>query len=164
MLGQSNTHASERPVLTSMILAPTLLRFVRFCLVGSSGLAVDMFVLFLLADPRMLAANLTLSKICAAEIAMMNNFLWNDRWTFDDLAATQSGMLARCKRFAKFNLICAGGLIIAVLAFRLLVGLEVNLYVANLGAIIAATLWNFTVNLLFTWGTRKHSSPNIYRI
>ena len=57
-------------------------QYVKFCLVGGSGLVVDMLVLHLFASPGWLAWNLTLSKVIAAEVAMFNNFLWNDGWTF----------------------------------------------------------------------------------
>ena len=60
-------------------------RFLRFALVGASGVVVDMALLFLLSDPRALGFGLTRSKIVAAELAIINNFLWNDAWTFRDL-------------------------------------------------------------------------------
>jgi dolichol-phosphate mannosyltransferase len=41
-------------------------RFLRFALVGASGVLVDMAVLFLLSDPRSLGLGLTRSKIVAA--------------------------------------------------------------------------------------------------
>jgi dolichol-phosphate mannosyltransferase len=59
-----------------------LIQFTKFCLVGGSGVFVDMGILYLLADPSRLGWNITLSKICAAEIAMINNFIWNELWTF----------------------------------------------------------------------------------
>jgi dolichol-phosphate mannosyltransferase len=61
-------------------------RLVRFGLVGLSGVFVDMTVFYLLSDPTTLALGLTRSKIIAAEVAIINNFLWNDHWTFGDLA------------------------------------------------------------------------------
>src|SRR5580765_4676472 len=51
-----------------------LIQFVKFAMVGGSGLFVDMGVLYFLADPRALGLNVSLSKICAAEAAMINNF------------------------------------------------------------------------------------------
>jgi dolichol-phosphate mannosyltransferase len=53
-------------------------RFMRFGLVGLSEVFVDMAVLYLLSDPTTLGLPLTRSKIIAAEIAIINNFLWND--------------------------------------------------------------------------------------
>ncbi len=131
-------------------------RFVRFCLVGASGVFVDMAVLYALADPRMLGWGLILSKICAAEVAMINNFVWNDLWTFQGLAADQRGFGARLKLFAKFNLICSGGIVISTAMLKVLAhGLGMNLYLANLVAIVTATAWNFGMNYLFNWGGRK---------
>jgi dolichol-phosphate mannosyltransferase len=62
------------------------IQFTKFCLVGGSGVFVDMGILYLLADPNRLGWNITLSKICAAEIAMINNFIWNELWTFRSLS------------------------------------------------------------------------------
>lgn len=53
-------------------------RFFRFAVVGLSGVLVDMMFLFLLSDASTLALPLTRSKIIAAELAIINNFLWND--------------------------------------------------------------------------------------
>jgi dolichol-phosphate mannosyltransferase len=47
-----------------------------------------MAIFYLLSDASTLGWGLTRSKIIAAEVAVLNNFLWNDLWTFRDLAAT----------------------------------------------------------------------------
>ena len=62
-------------------------RYAQFCFVGSSGVVVDMGLIWLLASPAMLGWNLTLSKVIAAEVAIFNNFFWNDVWTFRDLGS-----------------------------------------------------------------------------
>ena len=127
-------------------------RFIRFGLVGLSGVFVDMAVFYLLSDPTTLAWGLTRSKIIAAEAAIINNFLWNDRWTFGDIASRQKGWRRRFKRLVKFNLICLAGLILNVLLLNLLFNLlGINRYVANLIAIAVVTLWNFWVNLKLSW-------------
>src|SRR5579871_1707244 len=90
-------------------LIQTAIRFIRFCLVGASGVLVDMGVLFLLADSKMLGWALTPSKICAAETAIVNNFMWNELWTFRDISASQASWQSRAIRFLKFNLICLAG-------------------------------------------------------
>ena len=127
-------------------------RFIRFGLVGLSGVFVDMAVLYLLSDPTTLAWGLTRSKIIAAETAIINNFLWNDRWTFGDIANRQKGWRRRCKRLMKFNLICLAGLILNILLLNLLFNLlGINRYVANLIAIAVVTLWNFWLNLKLSW-------------
>ncbi|MGB3755031.1 MAG: glycosyltransferase [Rivularia sp. (in: cyanobacteria)] len=127
-------------------------KFIRFGLVGLSGVFVDMTILYLLSDSNTLALPLTRSKIIAGEIAIFNNFLWNDAWTFADVAMQQKGLKQRLKRFFKFNLICLAGLAINVLVLNLVFNFVIsNRYIANLIAIAVATVWNFWVNLKLSW-------------
>jgi dolichol-phosphate mannosyltransferase len=127
-------------------------RFIRFGLVGLSGVFVDMTVLYLLSDPTTLGFPLTRSKIIAGEVAILNNFLWNDIWTFADVSRAQREWRQRLKRFLKFNMICLAGLVLNVLVLNLVFNFVIrNRYVANLIAIAVATVWNFWVNLKLSW-------------
>lgn len=127
-------------------------RFLRFGLVGLSGVFVDMAILYLLSDPTTLALPLTRSKIIAGEIAILNNFLWNDAWTFADVSMKQREWRQRLKRFLKFNVICLAGLVLNVLVLNLVFNFLIpNRYIANLIAIAVATIWNFWVNLKLSW-------------
>jgi dolichol-phosphate mannosyltransferase len=127
-------------------------RFLRFALVGLSGVFVDMVLLYLLSDPSALALPLTRSKIIAGEIAIFNNFLWNDAWTFADVTTRQQEWHQRLKRFVKFNVICLAGLVLNVMVLNLVFNFLIpNRYVANLIAIAVATIWNFWVNLKLSW-------------
>ncbi|MEH1998077.1 MAG: glycosyltransferase [Nostoc sp.] len=127
-------------------------RFLRFGLVGFSGVFVDMTVLYLLSDPTTLAWPLTRSKIIAGEIAILNNFFWNDAWTFADVSARQQEWHQRRKRFVKFNVVCLGGLLLNVLILNLVYNFIIpNRYIANFIAIAVATIWNFWINLKLSW-------------
>jgi dolichol-phosphate mannosyltransferase len=127
-------------------------RFLTFLAVGMSGLVVDMTILYLLTDQQTLHWPLTRSKILAAEVAIINNFLWNDLWTFGDLAAQQQGKRQKLRRFAKFNLVCLMGVAINVLILNIIYNWVIpNQYIANLIAIATATLWNFWINLKLSW-------------
>ncbi|MEA5487767.1 MULTISPECIES: glycosyltransferase [Pseudanabaena] len=127
-------------------------RFLKFGLVGFSGVFVDMAIFYLLSDASTLGWGLTRSKIIAAEVAVLNNFLWNDLWTFRDLADQQSGWRKLIKRFVKFNLICLMGIGLNLLILNLLYNyFGVNKYVANLIAIAIVTIWNFWFNLKLSW-------------
>ncbi|MFN5965120.1 MAG: glycosyltransferase, partial [Pseudanabaena sp.] len=53
-------------------------RFLKFGIVGFSGVFVDMAILYLLSDASTLHWGLTRSKIISSEVAVINNFLWND--------------------------------------------------------------------------------------
>jgi len=126
--------------------------FLRFGLVGLSGVFIDMTILYLLSDPSTLALPLTRSKILAGEIAICNNFFWNDAWTFADVSTRQMELHQRWKRFLKFNVICLAGLLINVVVLNLVFNFLIpNRYVANLVAIAIATVWNFWVNLKLSW-------------
>jgi dolichol-phosphate mannosyltransferase len=126
--------------------------FFRFGLVGISGIFVDMTLLYFLSDPSTLALPLTRSKIISGEIAICNNFLWNDTWTFATVSGKQNSFQQRCKRLIKFNLICLAGLAINVVVLNLVFNFLVpNRYIANLVAIAVATVWNFWINLKLSW-------------
>ncbi len=127
-------------------------RFLTFGLVGLSGVVIDNFFLYLLSDPHTLGWGLTRSKIIAAELAIINNFWWNDRWTFGDLAAEQNKATQRGLRFLKFNAVCAIGLGFNVLLLNFFFNtFHLNRYLANLLAIAIVTVWNFWINLKLSW-------------
>jgi len=127
-------------------------RLVRFGLVGLSGVLVDMLVFYLLSDPTTLAWGLTRSKIFAAETAIINNFFWNDRWTFGDISNKQRGWRRRVKRLIKFNTICLAGLILNILMLNIIFNsFGINRYLANLITIAIVTIWNFWINLKLSW-------------
>ena len=125
-------------------------RFFRFGLVGFSGVFVDMIALYFLSDVGGL--RLTRSKIIASELAIINNFLWNDLWTFGDISRRQPGKRQRLRRLLKFNVVCLAGLILNVLLLNLFYNVfGLNKYVANLIAIAFVTVWNFWLNLKLSW-------------
>jgi dolichol-phosphate mannosyltransferase len=127
-------------------------RLFRFCVVGASGVIVDMGLLFVLSDPSMLGIGLTRSKFIAAEVAIATNFLLNDAWTFRDVARMQPGVLPRVRRFLGFNAICSVGLALNVVILNLLFNYaHLNRYVANALAIVVVTGWNYWLNRKLNW-------------
>ncbi|OKH55741.1 sulfonate ABC transporter permease [Calothrix sp. HK-06] len=125
-------------------------RFLRFGVVGFSGLGVDLTVFYILR--QIFELGLTRSTILSAETAIINNFLWNDIWTFRDISSRQTGKGARLKRFLKFNVICLAGVILQALIVNSLYNvMKVNEYLAKLIAIAVVVLWNFWVNLKLSW-------------
>jgi dolichol-phosphate mannosyltransferase len=127
----------------------------RFCVVGASGVVVDMSMLFLLSDPTMLGFGLTRSKIAAAEVAIVNNFLWNDAWTFREAARSEPGLRAKFRRFLGYNVICIAGVALNVVILNLLFNLAgINRYVANAIAIVAVTAWNYGLNKRLNWSVK----------
>jgi dolichol-phosphate mannosyltransferase len=130
-----------------------LRQFAKFCVVGVSGLAVDMALLHLLADPRCAGWNVSFSKACSAETAMLSNFFLNEVWTFRGFGSGAGARWPVAVRLVKFQLICGVGIGFAVLLLNLFYRkLHLNLYVANLLAIVLVTAWNFLMNACFNWG------------
>jgi dolichol-phosphate mannosyltransferase len=135
-------------------------RFLRFATVGATGVVVDMVLLFLLSDPHALAWRLTRSKVVAAEAAIINNFLWNDSWTFRDIAQSQKQLGAKLVRFGKFQALCLTGLVINTALLNVQFNyLGMNRYVANAVAIGLVTAWNFWLNLKFGWRVTNVEVP-----
>lgn len=118
------------------------LRFLRFGLVGGSGVLVNMTVLWLLHDE--LSLPLGLSGVAAVLVAICNNFLWNNFWTF-----RASRVMAR--RVAQFLVISLVGMVINVSVLKLLVHFGSHYLAANFVGILVATAWNFFANSRWTW-------------
>jgi len=127
-------------------------RFLRFAVVGFSGVFVDMAMLFILSDPTMLGWGLTRSKLIGGEVAIVNNFYWNDRWTFGDVSSRQNRLAQRIRRFAKFQIVCLSGLALNTILLNVQFNLlGINRYIANAVAIAIVTGWNFWLNLKLSW-------------
>jgi len=124
-------------------------RFFRFGLVGFSGVFVDLGIFYVL---RSQDVGLTSSAAISGELAIINNFLWNDFWTFGDIASRQPGKRQRLKRLMKFNIVCLLGLVLNVSIVNFFFNiLGINEYIAKLLAIAAVTVWNFWLNLKLSW-------------
>lgn len=127
-----------------------LRRFLQFGLVGLSGVFVDLAVFYLLRSGW--HGDLTASAAISSEVAIFNNFIWNDRWTFGDLSRQQQGWRQRYKRFLKFNSICSIGVVANVALVNLLYyKLGINEYWAKPIAIAIVMFWNFWMNLKLSW-------------
>jgi dolichol-phosphate mannosyltransferase len=140
-------------------------RFIRFGLVGLSGVGIDAGMLYILHDPSMLNWRLNHSKIIAAEIAILNNFIWNDFWTFRDTSSKQYDWQQFCLRAVKFNFICLIGLFLNVLILNILSNrLAINYLIADLVAIAIVTFWNFWLNLKLNWRVTKLNQTSLAQI
>ena len=114
-----------------------------------------MAILWLLTDSGAFHLSLVASKIIASEIAIINNFLWNDIWTFHDMRGPGTTLRSHCANFFRFNVICVLGMILNVAVLVLFRHtLKMNLYLANAFAIGIVTLWNFSISFWYRWGKK----------
>lgn len=146
-IGISRTsNGRPRPSLPGRLAVAHGKRFLRFCLVGGSGVVVNMAVLALLVSgggwQPFVAAPI------AAELAIINNFLLNDRWTFRDKRSGRSLV----QRGLRYNGLTLGGVLISIATLTMLVYVfKMHYVVANLLAIAAGTAWNYSMNAWLTW-------------
>ncbi|MEO5617018.1 MAG: GtrA family protein, partial [Candidatus Eisenbacteria bacterium] len=106
-----------------------------------------------------------ISKLLSAQIAIFNNFTWNELWTFGDRSAQRADGRARLVRFIRFEAICLAGLVIAIGVLKLGVDrLGLHYQVANAIAIGFATAWNFLVNLRWNWSDAGRHLPASRRV
>lgn len=127
-----------------MIDSTLIVKFLKFCVVGCSGMVVDFGTTWLCKEK--IGWNKYLSNSLGFILAATNNYLWNRLWTF------RSDNPDIPVEYGKFFLIAAIGLGINNFVLWLLhEKLNLNFYLAKLFAIAVVTIWNFTMNYLFTF-------------
>ncbi|AEH25173.1 glycosyltransferase [Pyrococcus yayanosii] len=119
-------------------------RLVKFSLVGASGILVNEGFLWLFVQ---LGLPKSIAVVPATELAILNNFTWNDLWTFRDL---RRGPLIG--RLAKFHLAALSGALVQFVVYWVLLFLGIHYLLANLVGIILSFLVRFVVNRHVTWG------------
>lgn len=131
---------SPRPPAGQMnSLARTAL---KYAVVGVIGVLVNSITLAALYEGAHMP--LFLSSALAVEMAIISNFLLNDRWTF-------ARRRPSVRRFLKFNLATVAALAITPSIVWLLVAVEVHYLTANLIAIIATAGVNFATSAFWVW-------------
>ena len=121
-----------------------LLKFVKFCLVGFSGIFVDFGMTYFFKEV------VKLQKYVANAIgfttAATTNYFLNRIWTFD------SHNPHVFKEFSRFFIIALIGLGINSAIIWLMNGkFKVNFYLSKLVATVIVTAWNFLINAYFTF-------------
>ena len=131
-------------------------RFVRFCLVGATGVVVNMGIFWWLKASGMLGT--LRAGAVAVECAILNNFLWNELWTFKDRSQGAPRPADRLRRLAHFHLICGVGAAIQLaILWALSIRLGWHYLVSNAIAIGLVTFWNYGLNTTWTWTKLSHA-------
>ena len=122
-------------------------RFFKYCTVGLSGVFVN-YAIFWFFNEIVLSYYL-FSAIISIEVSIITNFILNDIWTFKDRSGGRHGLPSR---LAKFNTVSIGGIIINLTVLYFFTDtVGIDKYISLLFGIAAATLWNYFVNLKWTW-------------
>ncbi len=123
-------------------------RFIKYLLVGLSGVLVNMGLLVLLTEA--IGLFYAISAVIAIETSIINNFTWNELWTFRDRRTAKLASIF--SRMFKFNFISLLGLGInmGILILMTEVG-DIYYLVSEAFGIAVATLFNFIFNKWWTW-------------
>jgi dolichol-phosphate mannosyltransferase len=135
-------------LLSLMRRTGEITRFFKFCLVGASGVLVNEGLLWILI--RFASLPLAVASGISIETSILSNFILNDFLTFHD--RRPAGARFFIQRLVKFNAVSLVGLGINMGLLLLLTNVF-NLYylISNLIGIAVAMLWNYLVNLGYTW-------------
>lgn len=125
-------------------------RFVRYCLVGGSGAVVQIAAVWCLQHLLGLQDKPDLALAIAIGIAMGNNYLWNNLWTFADRPhRTWPQRLRGLSLFVAISGI--GALINHAVTSQLADFFAVDIAWTSIAGIAVATCWNFIFNWGVTW-------------
>jgi len=150
-------------------------RFFKFAIVGFVGYLVNAISLEIFSNvefTRSIASNFkglkdttfafiseraAWSAALAAEMAIINNFVFNNIWTFKEKKITKPLLLVR--KFLEFNLTSVGAILIQFVVIGLMVSFwQDTRLVRQLGILVAMPLvlaFNYTMYNLFIWKTWK---------
>lgn len=119
-------------------------KFLKFCIVGSSGMLIDFGTTWLLKER--VKINKYIANSTGFILAATSNYFFNRLWTFE------SRDIHIAEQYSLFVIIAIIGLGINNFIIYILHGrLKYNFYLSKLFAIVIVTIWNFLLNLLITF-------------
>jgi putative flippase GtrA len=119
-----------------------IFKFLKFVIVGFSGLIVDFSITILLKEK--LKIHRYISNSAGFTIAASSNYLFNRLWTFE------SNNPKILSEYSTFIIISLVGLIINNL-FLYVFEKRLRFYFAKFLAIMVTSLWNFSANYLLNF-------------
>ena len=137
-----------RHVYSLMRRTGEILRILKFCLVGTSGIFVNEGLLWMLT--QLAGFPLVIASPIGIECSIISNFTLNNLFTFRDRRSLV--LKSTLLRLLKFNLVSLGGLGINLGVLLFLTDV-VGIYylISNLFGIFAAFLWNYILSTWWTW-------------
>jgi putative flippase GtrA len=121
-----------------------LFKFIKFCVVGFSGMVIDFGTTWLLKEKA--GVNKYIANSTGFILAATSNYIWNRLWTF------QSESNRIVVEYFSFIIISVVGLgINNLVVFLFSDKLKFNFYFSKLIAVGVVTIWNFIMNYLITF-------------
>ncbi len=124
-------------------------RFLLFCLVGLTGIAIHMATLqFVLATAR---PSFGVAQAVATVAAITWNFVLNNMFTYRDQRLAGWRFVAGLIRF---QVICAVGALSNVGIASWIYGDDLDWWIAGLAGALMSAVWNYVVSAAFVWRQR----------
>ena len=121
-----------------------LLKFVKFGIVGFSGVIVDFSITFVCKE--YLKIQKYIANAIGFTIAATTNYLLNRVWTFE---SHNPNIMLEFTRFFVIALIGLG--INSAIVWAMSGKLKANFYLSKLVATFVVTVWNFLINAYYTF-------------
>jgi dolichol-phosphate mannosyltransferase len=125
------------------------LRFLLFVMVGFSGVGVHLAALYTLN--QVLLVGFFTAQIISTLIAMTNNFLLNNWFTYRDQRLHGQQLI---RGYISFCLACSLGAVINVQIAELMHENHAPWWLAGTGGAIIGAVWNYSMTAFFTWRKR----------
>jgi putative flippase GtrA len=121
-----------------------LLKFVKFCAVGFSGMGIDFGTTWLLKEKA--GVNKYIANSTGFILAASSNYIWNRLWTFQ---SESDQIVTEYISFITISIIGLGinNLVVYLFSDKL----KFNFYFSKLIAVGVVTIWNFIMNYLITF-------------
>ena len=150
--------------LLRRLLTPERLRFLRFCVVGGSGVLVNQFVLWVFYEFVLSSVSgslvlfsgvawsfrLVWAGVLGWAVSVLTNFILNDRWTWGDREKGRLGHFFH--RMGQYYLVASAAMVVQVLLLLVLTEQAgIHYLISNLVGIVAGLVINFVLNNIWTF-------------
>jgi len=124
--------------------------FIKFAIVGGSGVFVNMGLLYILT--RFFSIRLEIASPIAIEVSILSNFTLNNLWTFKK----RNTHVTFWTRLFRYHLVTGLAGIVNYLVLLLLVNsFGLHDMLSNLIGILIGTIITYSLNSLWTWNVRS---------
>lgn len=123
------------------------IRFIKFGMVGFSGLVIDFFITWLFKEK--IGLNKYLSNGLGFLFGVVNNYFLNKYFTFQN---NDSHLASQFFSFLIISII--GFLLNTIFLYLLQKNTKINFYVCKAIVTVLVFFWNFSANTLYTFKTQ----------
>ena len=147
------SNISEK-IIGRRVSEETIKVFIKFSVVGISGILVNQGTLFILVS--LTGMNVGVAGILSIELSIITNFLLNNYWTWDHTKI--DSFLSRLAKYHLVTLVSGGTNYVVLLV---LTNYSVHYLIANMIGILIGMSINFLFNHLWTFNKQSETKQPI---